>query len=74
MAVPDVGDERHGVLMTVEEAGGWAEWRLHNALVRRGGVLMLIVVGEIRAGVEPRYSVDDVGGFVTTAAGRLPHS
>jgi hypothetical protein len=72
MPVPEVGDGRYGVLTTFEEAGGWAEWRVHNALVRRGGVLMLMGVVEIRAGVEPRYTVGDVGGFVTTAVDRLP--
>lgn len=72
MALPEVGDERYGVLVTVREAGGWAEWRLHNALVRRGGVLMLMDVVEIRAGVRPGYSVTDVGAFVTTAVDRLP--
>ena len=72
MALPAVGDERYGVLVTMREAGGWAEWRLHNALVRRGGVLMLMDVVEIRAGVRPAYSVQDVGAFVTRAVDRLP--
>lgn len=71
MTVPGVGDDRYGVLMTVQEAGGWAEWRLHNTLVRQGAVLMLMDVVEIRAGVAPHYSVDEVGTFVTTAVDKL---
>lgn len=71
MAVPSVGDDRYGVLTTVEEAGGWAEWRLHNTLVRQGAVLMLMDVVDIRAGVAPLYSIDEVGTFVTRAVDRL---
>lgn len=74
MALPDVGDDRSGVLITIEEAGGGAEWRLHNALVRQDAVLMLLDVVDIVAGegVEPYYSVEDVGGFVDLAVERLP--
>lgn len=71
MTVPDVGDDRYGVLALVEEAGGWAEWRLHSTLVRQGSVLMSFVVVEITAGVEPMYSVDDVSEFVKTAVDKL---
>ena len=73
MALPNVGDDRDGVLMTIEEAGGGAEWRLHNALVRQGAVLMYMDVVDIRAGegVEPYYSIDDVGQFVEIATDRL---
>lgn len=67
MTLPDVGDDRYGVLATVEEAGGWAEWRLHSALVRDGAVLVSIVITDIRAGDEPFYSIEDVGEMVTTA-------
>jgi hypothetical protein len=73
MALPDVGDDRYGVLMTIEEAGGGGEWRLHNALVRQGAVLMYMDVVDIRVGegVEPYYSIDDVGRFVEIATDRL---
>ncbi|TFH16582.1 MAG: hypothetical protein E4H05_07010 [Acidimicrobiales bacterium] len=73
MTLPDVGDDREGMLITIEEAGGGAEWRLHNALVRQGAVLMLMDVVDIRAGegVEPYYSVEDVGQFVEIAIDRL---
>lgn len=71
MILPDVGDDRYGVLATVEEAGGWAEWRLHAALVRDGAVLAQIVITDIRADTEPLYTIDDVGEMVTTAVGML---
>jgi hypothetical protein len=73
MAVPDVGDARFGVLTTVEEAGGWAEWRLHQVIVITGDVFMSFVVVDIRAGdgVEPFFSIDDIGEMVTVAVDRL---
>lgn len=73
MALPDLGDDRYGVLLTVEEAGGNAEWRIHSALVRQGPVLALIQVVDIRAGegVEPYYSIDDVGTMMQTAVDKL---
>lgn len=67
MTLPDVGDDRYGVLYLVAEQGDWAEWRLHNALVREGPVLALFDIADIRAGVEPYYTVDEVGEMVTTA-------
>ena len=67
MELPDVGDDRYGVLVTVAEAGDWAEWRFHTALVRDGSVLIQIVVTDIRAGVDPYYTVEDAGEMVTTA-------
>lgn len=71
MTTPDVGDERYGVLVTVEEAGGRGEWLLHNTLVREGGVLMLVDVVDIHVGVEPLFTTEDVGAIVTTAADNL---
>lgn len=72
MTIPDVGDDHYGVLFLMEEAGGWAEWRMPAALVRRGPVLMLLNVLDIRAGVDPYFTADDVGGMLETAVGRLP--
>ncbi len=73
MDVPDLGDDSYGVLMTVEEAGGWAEWLLHHVVVRDGPVLMMLVVTDIRAGegVEPHFTVDDIGGIARTALEQL---
>lgn len=73
MAVPDLGDDSFGVLMTVEERGGWAEWRLHHIVVRDGPVLMNLVITDIRAGdgVEPYFSIDEIGEIARLAAGRI---
>lgn len=73
MEVPDLGDDSFGVLMTVDEAGGWAEWRLHHVVVRDGPVLMILVVTDIRAGdgVEPYFTIDDIGDIARTAIDRL---
>ena len=70
MPIPEVGDARFGVLTTIEEAGGSAEWRLHNAFVLDNDVLMSFLVVDIRAGdgVEPYYSTDDIDEMITIAA------
>jgi hypothetical protein len=70
MPIPEVGDARFGVLTTIEEAGGWAEWRLHNAFVLDNDVLMSFLVVDIRAGdgVEPYYSTDDIDEMISIAA------
>ena len=70
MPIPEVGDARFGVLTTIEEAGGWAEWRLHNAFVLDDDVLMSFLVVDIRAGdgVEPYYSTDDIDEMISIAA------
>ena len=72
MTTPEVGDDRYGVLTTVQEAGGGGEWLLHNTLVRQGGVLMMVDVVDIHLGVDPLFTTDDVGAIVTTATARLP--
>ncbi len=73
MTIPQVGDDRYGVLLTIEEAGGGAEWRIHTALVRKGAVLALLYITDIRAGegVEPFYTVDEVGSLIQTAVDKL---
>lgn len=70
MPVPAVGDARFGVLTTIEEAGGSAEWRLHNAFVLDNDVVMSFLVVDIRAGdgVEPYYSTDDIDEMIAMAA------
>ena len=69
--VVNVNGPRYGALLTVEEAGGWAEWRLHSALVRDGTVLAWVLVIDIRADAEPYFTVDQVGRMVETAVGLL---
>ncbi len=71
MEVPDLGDDSYGVLTTVEEAGGWAEWMLHQVVVRDGPVLTVLVVTDIRAGVEPYFTVDDVGDIARIAVDKV---
>ena len=74
MTIPDVGEDRYGELSTVEEAGGGAYWLLHNALVRQGPVLMDLQVVDIVMGdgVQPAFTIEDIGAFVTTAVEHLP--
>jgi hypothetical protein len=74
MAIPDVGDDRYGDVTTLGEAGGGAYWLLHNSLVRQGTVLMDLQVVDIvmGEGVEPVYTTEDIGTFLTTAVGKLP--
>lgn len=69
--VPEVGDDRLGVLMTMEEAGGWAEWRIQEALLRDGPILMKFVVVDIRAGDDPYFTTEEFGDMVSTAAAKL---
>jgi len=71
MEVPDLGDDSYGVLTTVEEAGGWAEWMLHQMVVRDGPVLTVLVVTDIRAGVEPYFTVGDVGEIARVAVDKV---
>jgi hypothetical protein len=74
MILPEVGQDRYGQLTTMEEAGGGAYWLLHNALVREGPVLMTVQVVDIvmGEGVQPVFTTEEVGLFVTTAVDRLP--
>lgn len=74
MILPEVGQDRYGQLTTMEEAGGGAYWLLHSALVREGPVLMTVQVVDIvmGEGVQPVFTTEEVGLFVTTAVDRLP--
>ena len=73
VTIPDVGDDRSGFVISVGEAGASADGRLYNVLVRRGPVLMLMVVADVTAGegVEPQLSIDDIGELVQTAVDKL---
>ena len=74
MTIPDVGDDRYGVLTTLEEAGGGAYWLLHDSLVRQGPVLMDLQVVDIvmGEGVQPAFTTEDIDMFLTTAVEKLP--
>lgn len=72
LPLPQLGDDRFGVLITIEEAGGWAEWRLHQVVVLDGTVLMSMILGDIRSvDVEPWFTTDAVGDIATTALERI---
>ena len=74
MVIPDVGDDRYGDLTNIGEAGGGAYWLLHNSLVRQGPVLMDLQVVDIVMGdgVEPEYTTEEIGTFLTAAVEKLP--
>ncbi len=69
MTIPEVGDDRYAVLTTLAEAGGGATWLLHESVVRQGAVLMDLQVVDIVMGdgVEPAFTAEDIGTFLTTA-------
>ncbi len=71
LPIPEVGEDRLGALITIEEAGGWAEWHVQEALVREGAVLMRLVLVDIRAGAAPYFTAEDFGEIVRTAASTL---
>lgn len=66
MSMPEIGDDRVGVLLVVEEAGAWADWRIHNVLVRDGAVLAWFSVVDIVAGLDPYFTEADVVDIVDT--------
>jgi hypothetical protein len=74
MTLPEVGDDRYGDLTTLAEAGGHATWLLHNSLVRQGPVLVDLQVVDIvmGEGVQPAFTTEDIGTFLTTAVEKLP--
>lgn len=72
LAVPSLGDDRFGVLTVVQEAGGGAEWILQNVIVRKGPVLLVLDVVDIRmGGVEPLYDDAAAGEMARTAVNKL---
>lgn len=70
VTMPEVGDDRVGVLAIIEEAGGWAQWRLYTALVLDGPRMGSIVLVDIRAGVEPYFTDAEFGEIVETAVAK----
>lgn len=70
VSMPDVGDDRVGVLTIMEEAGGWAEWRLYSALVLDGPRMGSVVLVDIRAGDEPHFTDAEFGEIVETAVAK----
>jgi len=72
MVMPSLGDDRFAVLTTMGEAGGWAVWRMHQMVVRKGSTLMAFLVVEIHStDTEPLYSNDDIAALVAAAVDQL---
>lgn len=65
--LPALGDDRYATLTTLEEAGGWAEWMIYDAIVRDGSTLMNLVVIDIRAGDDPLFSDSEIADIVARA-------
>lgn len=74
LALPPLGDEAVGELDTVTEPGpGNGLWRLHNAVVRDGPVLMWTDVVEITLGkgVQPELDQAEIDTILVTEADRI---
>jgi hypothetical protein len=71
--VPDVGDDRLGVLDTVSEPGGDGTWLIYSALVRDGSILMVGLVGEVflGEGVTAELGADEIDQVITTMAEKI---
>lgn len=71
--VPEVGDDRVGVVTSIEEAGGWAEWRINQTLVVDGTVMMMFVIVDIRSGndIDPYFTDADIAEMIRVVADRL---
>lgn len=63
--------DRSGILMIIEEAGAWAEWRIHQVLVRDGPILALFNIVDIRADAAPLFGDDDLDSMLRLMADRL---
>ena len=62
-----------GVFTSIEEAGGWAEWRINQTLVVDDTVMMMFVIADVRSGsdVEPYFTDADIAEMIRVAADRL---
>ncbi len=72
VTLPAIGDDQFGVLVTIEEAGAWAEWRIHQVLVLDGSVLLSLVVGDVRSvDVDPYFTDAQIAAMATMAIERI---
>lgn len=72
MVMPRAGDDRFAVRTVMEEAGGWAMWRMHQLVVRSGSTLMTLLVVEIHStDVDPLVTDDAIAAMVDTAVEQL---
>lgn len=66
------GDEQIAVLTRVEEAGGRGQWYIYNAVVRKGSVLMSVMLGDVYIGdLQPEVDLEDFDAIVATAVDKL---
>ena len=72
-AVPQVGDDRFGGQITIEEPGGGAGWVIYSVLMRDGSILMMEMVTEAFAGegVTPQLSADQAAAIITASAAKI---
>jgi len=56
------------------DARAGAHWLLYSSLVRKGPVLIAMLVGDIvmGEGVQPAFTTKDIGTFLTKAVEKLP--
>lgn len=67
-----VGDESIAVLTQIEEIGGRGQWFIYNSVIRKGSVLLSVMLGDVYIGnLEPEIGVDDFDAIVKTAVEKL---
>lgn len=67
-----VGDETIAVLTQIEEAGGRGQWYIYNAVVRKGSVLMSVMLGDVYIGdLQPEIGLEDFDAIVTNAVAKV---
>ena len=70
--IDPMGDQRIAVLATIEEAGGGGMWHVYSALVRRGAVLVSLVIADVVLGdLVPELTVSDVNDVLAAAVSKL---
>ena len=70
--IGDVGDESLAVLTQIEEAGGRGQWFIYNAIVRKGSVLLSVVLGDVFIGnLRPEMNLEDFDAIVQSAVAKL---
>lgn len=70
--ITSVGDEHIAVLTQIEEAGGRGQWFIYNAVIRKGSVLMSVMLGDVFIGdLEPEVDLADFDAIVTAAVDKL---
>ena len=72
IAITAPADQKIGVLYTVEEAGGAGTWHVYNAVLRKGSVVMSVMLTDIAlGGVDIELGLDEFDAIVSTALAKL---